>query len=70
MDETSIVIIVAIIAVFIGIIINFIPTIIAFKRDAASRWIIFLVNFFFGWTIIVWLVTLIWACEGRTEKQL
>ena len=70
MDETLIVIIVAIIAVFIGIIINFIPTIIAFKRDAVSRWIIFLVNFFFGWTIIVWLVTLIWACEGRTEKQL
>lgn len=69
MDETQIMIIIAIIAVFIGIIIHFIPTIIAFKRSATSRWIIFLVNLFFGWTIIVWLVTLIWACEGRTDDK-
>ncbi len=68
MDETQIMIIIAIIAVFIGIIIHFIPAIIAFKRGAASRWVIFLVNLFLGWTFIIWLVALIWACEGRTEK--
>ena len=68
MDETQTIIILMIIAAFIGIIIHFIPTIIAFKRDAASRWIIFLVNLFFGWTVVVWLVALIWACEGRTNK--
>ena len=69
MDETQIMIIIAIIAIFIGIIIHFIPTIVAFKRDAASRWAIFLINLFFGWTIIIWIITLIWACEGRTEKK-
>jgi hypothetical protein len=68
MDETQIAIIAVIVIVFIVTLIHFVPTIIAFKRGAASRWIIFLVNLFFGWTIIVWLVTLIWACEGRTEK--
>jgi uncharacterized membrane protein len=68
MDETQIVIIAVIVIAFIVTLIHFIPAIIAFKRGAASRWIIFLVNLFFGWTIIVWLVTLIWACEGRTEK--
>ena len=68
MDETQIMIILIIIAAFIGIILHFIPTIIAFKRDAASRWVIFLVNLFLGWTFIIWLVALIWACEGRTKK--
>ena len=71
MDETTLAIltiIVAIFAGFIGLIIYFIPSFVAFKRDVASRWPIFLVNFFFGWTLLVWLITLIWACEGRTEK--
>ena len=72
MEDIQIIIIIifAIIAVFIGIIIHFIPTIIAFKRDTASRWIIFLVNLFLGWTFIIWLVALIWACEGRTDKKI
>ena len=69
MDETQMMIIIAIIAIFIGIIIHFVPTIIAFNRKAASRWVIFLVNLFVGWTVVVWLVTLIWACEGSKEKK-
>ena len=68
MDSTQIMVIIAIISIFVGLIINFIPTIIAFKRDVASRWAIFFINLFFGWTIIVWIITLIWACEGRIEK--
>ena len=47
------------------LIIYFIPTVIAFKRTAASKWAIFLVNLFFGWTLLIWIVALIWACEGR-----
>ena len=55
----------SIIALFIGLIIYFIPAIVAFKRKAASRWAIFLLNLFFAWTLLIWIVTLIWACEGR-----
>ena len=69
MDETQVLIIIALlIASIIGLIIYFIPSMVAFKRNTASKWAIFLVNFFFGWTLLVWIVTLIWACEGRTEK--
>ena len=57
-----------ILAGIIGFILYFVPTIVAFKRKTASKWAIFLVNLFFGWTLLVWIVTLIWACEGRTEK--
>ncbi|MBQ3834859.1 MAG: superinfection immunity protein [Elusimicrobia bacterium] len=61
--------IVSVIAVFIasiiGLIIYFIPSIVAFKRNAYSRWGIFFINLLFGWTLLIWLVTLIWACEGR-----
>jgi len=44
----------------------FLPTIIGHnKRNAAG---IFLLNFFFGWTIIGWVIALVWACaaDGRT----
>ena len=72
MDETTmaiLTIIVAIFAGFIGLIIYFIPAMVAFKRTVASRWPIFFVNLFFGWTLLVWLITLIWACEGRTDNK-
>ena len=68
MDETQIMIVLAAVAAIIGIVIYLIPSIIAFRRDAASRWVIFLVNVFLGWTLLIWLVTLIWACEGRRKN--
>jgi len=41
----------------------FLPTIIGrHKRDAMG---IFVVNLLFGWTIIGWIVALIWACAGE-----
>ena len=67
MDEIQIMIILIAVAAIIGMVIYFIPSIIAFRRDAASRWVIFLVNVFFGWTLLIWIVTLIWACEGRRK---
>lgn len=59
------IIIISLIAAIVGIIVYFIPSIVAFKRNAASRWGIFFINFLFGWTFLIWVVTLIWACEGR-----
>lgn len=41
----------------------FLPTILAHnKRDFAG---IFLVNFFFGWTVIGWVIAMIWACSAE-----
>lgn len=67
MDETQIMIVLAAVAAMIGMVIYFIPSIIAFRRDAASRWVIFLVNVFLGWTLLIWIIILIWSCEGRKK---
>jgi hypothetical protein len=45
----------------VGVVFYFLPTIIALvrsKRDALS---IFLLNFFLGWTLIGWIIALVWA---------
>lgn len=44
------------------ILLYFLPTIIA--RDKLDVMGIFLVNLFFGWTVIGWFVALIWACSA------
>lgn len=43
----------------------FLPTIIAAARGHQVL-AIFLLNFFFGWTVIGWLIALIWSV---TDKQ-
>jgi Superinfection immunity protein len=40
----------------------FLPTILA--RHKADAFAIFLVNLFLGWTVIGWLVALVWACAA------
>jgi hypothetical protein len=41
--------------------INFVPTIVAFARHHHNRVAIFVLNFFFGWTGIGWVICLVWA---------
>jgi hypothetical protein len=56
----------AIIIILIGFYVYFCPTIIAFNRKIGSSTTIMLLNIFFGWTIILWLVLLIIAfCAQR-----
>lgn len=45
----------------IGLVLYFIPTIIAFRRNHPNKWIIFLVNFILGATIIGWIAALVWS---------
>ena len=46
----------------------FLPTIIAFSRGHNAL-AIFLLNFFFGWTVIGWFWALIWAVTDRPRVQ-
>lgn len=49
------------------ILLYFLPAIIAHnKRDFTA---IFLVDLLFGWTVIGWVVALIWACSAETRSQ-
>ena len=50
--------------------IYFLPLIIAVRRRARSKVGIGLVNFLFGWTVLGWIASLIWAYTDRTEYDL
>jgi hypothetical protein len=47
-----------------GILLYFLPTIIGrHKRDVMG---IFVVNLLLGWTVIGWIIALIWACSSES----
>jgi hypothetical protein len=46
----------------------FLPTIIAASRGH-NAFAIFLLNFFFGWTVIGWFWALIWAVTDKPRVQ-
>jgi len=48
-----------------GFLIHFLPTIIAGSRHVDNFWWIFVINFFLGWTLIGWVVALVWALQDR-----
>lgn len=55
-----------IIAICVGVfLIHFLPTFIAGSRHVQNFWWIFLINFFFAWTLIGWIIALIWALNDR-----
>lgn len=47
----------------------FLPAILAFLRNHPRRWAILILLFSLGWTVIGWLVALIWAMSA-TRRQL
>lgn len=47
--------------VIVGIVVYFLPTFIAFGRKHPSRIVILLINLFLGWSVLGWLVALIWS---------
>jgi|UPI000584F974 hypothetical protein len=46
----------------------FIPTIVALLRGHHNAFAIFLTNLLFGWTIIGWLITLIWSTTAIVHR--
>ena len=53
----------------VGLIIYFIPTIIAIKRDHPNKVAIILLNFLLGWAIIGWIGSLIWSVLAIPEQK-
>ena len=56
-------------AVLVSLVMYFIPSIIGFIRGHASKWGIFALNLFLGWTMILWLVALIWSLSNKGASQ-
>jgi len=50
-----------ILLVIIGIVIYFIPTIVALNKKHVNTTPIILVNVLLGWSLIGWVVALVWA---------
>jgi hypothetical protein len=46
-----------------GFVMYFLPSIIAFARSKRDTVAILLLNFFLGWTMIGWVVALVWALK-------
>jgi len=44
-----------------GFLVYFAPTIVALARHKRNTLSIFLLNLFLGWTLIGWIVALVWA---------
>ena len=49
--------------------IYFLPTVIALTRGHLSALAIFFLNLFLGWTMLGWLIALIWSCTGNTAAN-
>lgn len=44
-----------------GFLIYFLPTVVALVRHKRNTLSIFLLNLFLGWTLIGWIIALVWA---------
>jgi hypothetical protein len=53
----------------VATLIYFLPTVIALARGHLSTLAIFLLDLFFGWTVIGWLFALIWSCTGNVAAN-
>jgi hypothetical protein len=53
----------------VGSLIYFLPSIIALLRGHLSTFAIFLLNLLLGWTLIGWIIALIWSCSGYTTAN-
>ena len=42
----------------------FLPTIIAFNRNRHNKGAIFVLNLFLGWSVIGWVVSMVWAVSS------
>ncbi|MFC1846659.1 superinfection immunity protein [Chloroflexota bacterium] len=55
--------------VFIGIPLYFLPTIIAVARHKDNKLVVFLINLFLGWSLIGWIIALIFSLSNGPEKS-
>jgi hypothetical protein len=46
-----------------GFVMYFLPSIVAFARSKRDTAAIVLLNFFLGWTLIGWVIALVWAVK-------
>ena len=61
----SLAIVFYVLLLIVGLVIYFLPSIIAYKGNHANKGIILLLNFLLGWTFLGWAGTLVWSLVDR-----
>lgn len=56
-------------AAFFLLVVYLTPTIIAFARGHASKWGIGVLNIVLGWSLVFWVVALIWSLSNKGQSQ-
>lgn len=59
----------AILVLLFALAVYLIPTIIAFARGHASKWDIGVLNIVLGWSLVFWVVALIWSLSNKGQNQ-
>jgi hypothetical protein len=49
----------------VAFVLHFLPALVAWNRRAENFVWILLINIFFGWTLIGWVIALVWAMQDR-----
>ena len=57
---------VLVIGVLLGLVVYFVPTLVAFARGVPNKGSVLVVNLFLGWTLVGWVVSL--AMAARTAQ--
>ena len=54
-----------VIAIIVGLEIYFLPSTISFNRDQPNKFAILALNLFLGWTLLGWVLSLVWSLTAR-----
>ena len=49
--------------ILLGLAVYFMPTIVAMLAGHQNTLAIFILNLFLGWTLVGWVIALVWACS-------
>ena|SRR5271170_2418301 len=55
---------------FVMLVLYFLPTIIAISRKKTNVVAIVLINFLLGWTVVGWIIALVWAVSTERVDQI
>jgi len=67
LTETVIMQTVAFAVISCGLLVYFVPAIVAWKRGVSGSGILFMLNCLIGWTVLGWMAMLVWAAAGDTH---
>jgi Superinfection immunity protein len=51
------------------LVLYFLPTVVASERKHRNRMAITMLNILLGWTLLGWVIAMVWACTADVEKK-